>query len=151
MEDGEKRTMQAVIGLHLVELGTLLQRGSLDPDVTYPWRDRREIVEAVYASTSVVNGSRGSTRQSSCLQVLEMAGASKVCCSDCGSTNVQVVKWVESNTGVVIDMYSSDYRRAYENDFTWCSDCEEHTELWDEETEGPCPARAQNERKKHNG
>lgn len=55
-------------------------------------------------------------------------------CSECGGTNVELLKWVNPNTDEIGGPWSCD---PDETEDCWCHDCEEHTrlmtlnELWD--------------------
>ena len=48
---------------------------------------------------------------------------SKYCCSECGSTNIQIQAWVNANT----HKYISDI--LDNNTECWCEDCSKHTKL----------------------
>lgn len=47
-------------------------------------------------------------------------------CSECGGSNVQLLKWVNPNTGEIGGPLSDD---PDETEDCWCSDCGEHTRL----------------------
>lgn len=55
-------------------------------------------------------------------------------CRRCKGTNVQVATWVQPNTREIRD----DFGSWDELDTKWCDDCDDHTELWDDDL-GPVP------------
>lgn len=42
-------------------------------------------------------------------------------CVECGGTDVQVVAWIDPNTGETFDWYSDD-----NPEMTWCGHCDEN-------------------------
>ncbi len=66
-----------------------------------------------------------------------------VWCSRCGGTKVQCHDWVDPNAGTIVGDFGTPWNQAASRGESWCGDCEDHTELTNEDPsrkadEAPC-------------